>query len=48
MQSAYLQCEDIDIVAIHMYGAGDFSASKVGSYVTKAQQANKRLMVQEW
>ena len=48
MQTAYLQCADIDIVAIHMYGTGDFDTSKISNYVQKAQQANKKLMVQEW
>lgn len=48
MQGAYLQCPEIDIVAIHMYGTGDFDASKLQGYVQAAQQANKKLMVQEW
>lgn len=48
MQDAFFQCDDIDIIAIHMYGTGDFSTSKLTPYVEKAQQANKMLMVQEW
>ena len=48
MQQKFLECEDLDIVAIHMYGADDFDSKKVGDYVTKAQATKKLLMVQEW
>lgn len=48
MQSAFFDCAELDILAIHQYGTGDFDESKLSNYVKQAQEKNKMLMVQEW
>lgn len=44
----YFSCESLDILAIHAYGTGDFETSKLQRYVTKAKNAGKKLIMQEW
>ena len=44
----YFRCAALDVLAIHAYGTGDFGTSKLAGYVTKAQKAGKKLIMQEW
>ncbi len=44
----YFSCSALDVLAIHAYGTGDFATSALKPYVTKAQQAGKKLIMQEW
>ena len=37
VQSAWLSCNELDIIAIHAYGTADFDTSSLKSYVQKAQ-----------
>ncbi|KAH8115463.1 beta-1,3-mannanase [Phellopilus nigrolimitatus] len=48
VQSDWLSCPALDIVAIHAYGEGDFDTSKIQSKVKQAQAAGKKLIFQEW
>jgi mannan endo-1,4-beta-mannosidase len=48
VQSSWLSCQYLDVISIHAYGTGDFSTSAIQSYVTKAQNAGKKLLFQEW
>ncbi|GJN75740.1 glycoside hydrolase family 5 protein [Purpureocillium lilacinum] len=44
----YFSCAALDVLAIHAYGVGDFATSALKPYVTRAQQAGKKLIMQEW
>ncbi|KZL81501.1 glycoside hydrolase family 5 protein [Colletotrichum incanum] len=44
----YFSCGALDVLAIHAYGVEDFAKSKLRGYVTKAQNAGKKLIMQEW
>ncbi|KAI8237157.1 hypothetical protein K4K57_008792 [Colletotrichum sp. SAR 10_99] len=44
----YFSCAALDVLAIHAYGVDDFATSKLQPYVTKAQNAGKKLIMQEW
>lgn len=44
----YFNCEALDVLAIHAYGANDFETAKMLPYVTKAKNAGKKLIMQEW
>jgi mannan endo-1,4-beta-mannosidase len=44
----YFTCDALDVLAIHAYGTGDFETSALQPYVTKAQDAGKKLIMQEW
>ncbi|CAI0649448.1 unnamed protein product [Colletotrichum noveboracense] len=44
----YFSCAALDVLAIHAYGVDDFATSKLRPYVTKAQNAGKKLIMQEW
>jgi mannan endo-1,4-beta-mannosidase len=44
----YFSCKALDVLAIHAYGTGDFATSALQPYVTKAQNAGKKLIMQEW
>lgn len=44
----YFTCAALDILAIHAYGPGDFSTTKLQAYVRRAVSAGKKLIVQEW
>ncbi|VUC30816.1 unnamed protein product [Clonostachys rosea] len=44
----YFSCSSLDVLAIHAYGTGDFATSKLQPYVTKAKNAGKKLIMQEW
>jgi mannan endo-1,4-beta-mannosidase len=46
--NAYFSCSSLDVLAIHAYGTGDFSTSSLTPYVTKAKNAGKKLIMQEW
>jgi len=48
MQPGFFTCKSLDVVAIHAYGPGDFDTSKLSGYVTKAKNAGKMLIMQEW
>lgn len=45
---SYFTCSALDVLAIHAYGAGDFATSALKTYVDKAQNAGKKLIMQEW
>jgi mannan endo-1,4-beta-mannosidase len=45
---AYFSCASLDVLAIHAYGVGDFSTSQLKPYVARAQNAGKKLIMQEW
>lgn len=45
---SYFSCSSLDILAIHAYGVSDFATSELQLYVTKAKNAGKKLMMQEW
>jgi mannan endo-1,4-beta-mannosidase len=45
---AYFSCSSLDVLAIHAYGVGDFKTSALQPYVTKAKNAGKKLIMQEW
>ncbi|GKT59711.1 hypothetical protein ColTof4_10934 [Colletotrichum tofieldiae] len=44
----YFSCGALDVLAIHAYGVDDFATSNLRRYVTKAQNAGKKLIMQEW
>ncbi|KAF5011463.1 hypothetical protein FDECE_2428 [Fusarium decemcellulare] len=44
----YFSCASLDVLAIHAYGTADFATSKLQPYVTKAKNAGKKLIMQEW
>ena len=44
----YFSCAALDVLAIHAYGADDFSTSKLKTYVDRAVSSNKKLIMQEW
>lgn len=44
----YFDCAALDVLAIHAYGVGDFETSALQPYVTRAQNAGKLLIMQEW
>lgn len=48
LQDGYFSCDALDVLAIHAYGLGDLTQDKLGPYVTKAQNAGKKLLMQEW
>ena len=48
VQDAYFYCAALDVIAIHAYGVGDLTKEALQPYVTKAQNAGKKLIMQEW
>lgn len=48
LQNGYFSCDALDVLAIHAYGTGDLTQDKLSPYVTKAQKAGKKLLMQEW
>jgi hypothetical protein len=48
VQEAYFSCAALDVIAIHAYGLSDLTQSKLKPIVQKAQNAGKKLMMQEW
>ncbi|KAI0016881.1 beta-1,3-mannanase [Xylariomycetidae sp. FL0641] len=48
LNDVLFDCESLDVVAIHAYGAGDLTASALSSGVSTAQSAGKKLIMQEW
>jgi mannan endo-1,4-beta-mannosidase len=45
---AYFSCDALDVIAIHAYGIGDLNKDELLPYVKKAQNAGKKLIMQEW
>lgn len=48
IQDGWLNCPELDIIALHAYGQGDFDTGKLQGVVQRAQNAGKMLMMQEW
>jgi mannan endo-1,4-beta-mannosidase len=48
VQEAYFSCAALDVIAIHAYGLSDLTQTKLKPIVQKAQNAGKKLMMQEW
>ena len=48
VQSAWLSCSALDVISLHAYGVGDFATASLQSYVTEAQNAGKKLLMEEW
>ena len=48
VQPDWLNCDSLDIIAIHGYGTSDFDQCKIKNYVKKAKDANKKIIFQEW
>ncbi|KZV88563.1 glycoside hydrolase [Exidia glandulosa HHB12029] len=48
VQDGFLNCDAIDIVALHAYGSGDFNTDGLKKYVDRAKSAGKMLVMQEW
>lgn len=48
VQDAYFSCDALDMIAIHAYGLGDLTTDALAPYVTKAVNAGKKLIMQEW
>lgn len=48
LPAGYFTCSALDVLAIHAYGVGDFTKSKLQPYVQKAQANGKKLIMQEW
>jgi mannan endo-1,4-beta-mannosidase len=48
MQPDWFNCAELDVIAIHGYGVGDFDTNKIAGYVKKAESAGKKLIFQEW
>lgn len=46
--SPYFSCASLDVLSIHAYGTGDFATSALQPYVTQAQNAGKKLIMEEW
>ncbi|KAF9782566.1 hypothetical protein IL306_011070 [Fusarium sp. DS 682] len=44
----YFNCDSLDILAIHAYGVGDLTTSRLQPFVQKARKAGKKLIMQEW
>lgn len=48
VQDAYFSCDALDMIAIHAYGLGDLTTDALAPYVTKAVNAGKKLIMEEW
>lgn len=48
VQPGFLSCASLDVVSIHAYGVGDFATSAIQTYVQRAQNAGKKLIMEEW
>lgn len=48
VMSGWLNCDALDIVAIHAYAPSDLSTSAIKAKVSQAQAAGKMLLFQEW
>ncbi len=44
----YFTCDALDILAIHAYATSDFQTSSLQPWVSKAQSAGKKLIMEEW
>ena len=47
-QDPYFSCDALDVIAIHAYGLADLTKDALTPYVQKAQEAGKKLIMQEW
>jgi mannan endo-1,4-beta-mannosidase len=48
VQPDWLTCSSLDAISIHAYGTGDYDTSSIQTYVTRAQNAGKKLLMEEW
>ena len=48
VQPGFLSCDALDVVAIHAYGVGDYDTSSIETYIQQAQNAGKKLIMEEW
>ncbi|KAI0202966.1 beta-1,3-mannanase [Astrocystis sublimbata] len=48
LPDALFSCDALDVLAIHAYGDGDLTVSKLQPKVDMAKQAGKKLIMQEW
>ena len=48
VQPDWLSCPALDVISIHAYGVGDYSTSSIKTYVSRAQAAGKKLIMEEW
>lgn len=48
VQPDWLTCSALDAISIHAYGTGDYATSAIQTYVQRAQQAGKKLLMEEW
>ncbi|KAH9846610.1 glycoside hydrolase [Lenzites betulinus] len=48
VQSDWLTCDALDVISIHAYGVGDLTTSALTPFVQQAQNAGKKLIVEEW
>lgn len=48
VQPDYLTCDDLDVISIHAYSTGDYETSSIQTYVQQAQNAGKKLILEEW
>jgi hypothetical protein len=48
VQPDWLTCPALDVISIHAYGTGDYSTSSIQTYVSRAQAAGKKLIMEEW
>ncbi|KAH9839971.1 glycoside hydrolase [Rhodofomes roseus] len=48
VQPGFLSCDALDVISIHAYGTGDLTTSALEPYVSKAQAAGKKLILEEW
>ncbi|KAI0809250.1 glycoside hydrolase [Irpex lacteus] len=48
VQPDWLSCPALDVISIHAYGTGDYATSAIQTYVSRAQAAGKKLIMEEW
>ncbi|KAI0651460.1 glycoside hydrolase [Trametes meyenii] len=48
VQPDWLSCAALDVISIHAYGVGDLKTSALKPFVEQAQDAGKKLIVEEW
>ncbi|KAI0344085.1 glycoside hydrolase [Trametopsis cervina] len=48
IQPQWLTCSALDVISIHAYGTGDYATSAIQKYVSQAQSASKKLIMEEW
>ncbi|KAI0358966.1 glycoside hydrolase [Trametes cingulata] len=48
VQPDWLSCAELDVISIHAYGVGDLQTSALQPFVQQAQNAGKKLLMEEW